>query len=89
MWRGPTYAIGSPQVLVPATLAFADIYLATGETRREHLTPSQDSVLSVAHFAGNAIHRATVNERATDVKSLVLVTVDLPQRGKSVTRRVI
>jgi hypothetical protein len=44
-------------------------------------------MLSVAHFADNPIHRATVEEEAPDVKRLVLVTVDLPQRGSTVTRR--
>jgi hypothetical protein len=87
MWRGPTDAIGSPQVLVPATLALANVYLAIGETRSQRLTPTHHSVLGVAHVADNPIHRATVNERATDVKRLVLVTVDLPQRGLTVTRR--
>jgi hypothetical protein len=87
MWGSPTDAIGSSEVLVPATLALADVYLAIGEARSQRLIPTQDPVLGVAYVADNPIHRATVDERATDVKRLVLVTVDLPHRGSSVTRR--
>ena len=79
--RSPTDAIGPPQVLVPSTLALADVYLAIGEARRECLAPTQNTMLGVAYVADDPIHRSTMDERATDGKRPVLVTVDLPPRG--------